>query len=110
MVKWALYSLHPHTGDIDYTGPTPLVLTFSAGFTVGDEQCIAVSVIDDDLIEDEETFDINLIASPTDAAAVIFNGTDVTTFSIVQDPNDSIYAILTLFLILSNLAHAPIAN
>ena len=53
-----------------------------------------MSVVDDTFIEDEETFDISLTVPPADAASVIFNGADVTTFTIIQDPNDSTLCIV----------------
>ena len=34
-------------------------LTFPANSTVGDEQCVTVSIIDDDLVEYEEYFSIS---------------------------------------------------
>ena len=64
-------------------------MTFGAGLRTGDQHCIVVSVVDDDFIEDEEAFDIILTVPPADVGSVIFNGTDVTTFTIIQDPNDS---------------------
>ena len=74
---------------MDYTGPTPSEVTFRAGRSAGDQHCIVVTVIDDDFIEDEETFDMILTVSPGDEPSVVFNGADVTTFTIIQDPNDS---------------------
>ena len=74
---------------MDYTGPAPSDVTFRAGLSTGDQHCVVVTVIDDDFIEDEETFDIVLTVPPGDEASVVFNGADVTTFTIIQDPNDS---------------------
>ena len=82
---------------MDYTGPTPSEVTFRAGLSAGDQRCIVVTVIDDDFIEDEETFDIVLTVSPGDEPSVVFNGADVTTFTIIQDPNDSkLHAVLLM--------------
>ena len=77
------------SGGVDYAGPTPSEVTFRAGLSTGDQHCVVVTVIDDDFIEDEETFDIILNLPPGDEASVVFNGADVTTFTIIQDPNDS---------------------
>ena len=74
---------------MDYSGPTPSEVTFRAGLSTGDRHCVVVTVIDDDFIEDEETFDIILTVPPGDEASVVFNGADATTFTIIQDPNDS---------------------
>ena len=83
---------------------------------------MVVSVVDDDFIEDEEAFDIILTVPPADVGSVIFNGTDVTTFTIIQDPNDSkLYTVMFmtspthLFSMLSaiqtvSLASHPIIN
>lgn len=77
-------------GGVDYTGPTPLMLTFISGQTVDAQRCTVISVLDDTLIEDDETFSISLIASPADGNSVRFTtGENVTTVTIVQDPNDS---------------------
>ena len=74
---------------MDYTGPAPSEVTFRAGLSTGDQHCVVVTVIDDDFIEDEETFDIVLTVPPGDEASVVFNRADATTLTIIQDPNDS---------------------
>ncbi len=48
-----------------------------------------VSVLDDSFIENKETFDLNLYASSADVNFVNFSGQGVSTFTITQDPNDS---------------------
>ena len=70
--------------------PSPSTLTFISGQTVGAQRCIDVSILDDNLIEDDETFTLSLIASLTDESAVMFTaGGNSTTITILQDPNDS---------------------
>lgn len=97
-----------NTGGIDYTGPSPSMITFGPGQSVGDEHCTVVSVVDDNLIEDEETFNLILSVSPADVDLVDFIGRGTSSFNIIQDPNDSkahthytsmeMYALLSLAL------------
>ena len=57
---------------------------------MGAQRCTDVSVLDDNLIEDDETFTLSLVASPADESAVMFvDGENFTTITILQDPNDS---------------------
>ena len=74
---------------IDYIGPSPSVVTFRPGQTIGDQRCSVVSVLDDGFIEDEEMFNLSLSVSTADVDFVKFNGLDISTFTIIQDPNDS---------------------
>ena len=79
-------------GGVDYTGPSPLVLTFTSGQMVGDQRCATVTAVDDDLIEDDETLNITLSSPLSVSGAVRFTAGDETeTLTIVQDPNDSKY-------------------
>ena len=67
-----------------------MMLTFTSGQSVGAQSCAVLFTIDDSLIEDVETFNISLAASPSDESTVRFTiGEDVTTVTILQDPNDS---------------------
>ena len=78
------------SGGLDYTGPSPSMLTFISGQTVSAQRCTDVSVLDDNLIEDDEIFILSLVASPDDESAVMFvAGENYTTITILQDPNDS---------------------
>ena len=66
------------------------MLTFISGQTVGAQRCTDVSILDDNLIEDDEMFTLSLIASPSDESAVTFTqGENATNITILQDPNDS---------------------
>ena len=66
------------------------MLTFISGQTVGAQRCTDVSVLDDNLIEEDEIFILSLVASPHDENAVMFvAGENYTTITILQDPNDS---------------------
>ena len=77
--------------------PSPPVLTFISGQMVGAQRCTDISVLDDNLIEDDEIFTLSLIASPSDASAVTFTaGENFTTVNILQDPNDSRLFILII--------------
>ena len=68
------------------------MLIFTSGQTVGAQRCAVLFAIDDSLIEGVETFNISLAASPSDENIVRFAiAEDVTTVTIMQDPNDSAY-------------------
>ena len=77
---------------IDYVGPRPTMLTFTSGQSAGAQLCAQLFAIDDSLIEDSETFNVSLAASPSEETIVRFTiGENVATVTIVQDPNDSVY-------------------
>ena len=74
----------------DYVGPFPMTLRFSRGQTIGVQQCTTVFALEDTLIEDDESFNISLATSSSDASFVAFSPeASVATVTIVQDPNDS---------------------
>lgn len=88
-----------YTGGQDYTGPSQSTLTFIPGQTVGAQRCTDVSVLDDNLIEDDEIFTLSLVVSPMDASAVMFvAGQNFTTITILQDPDDSKSFLLHVIL------------
>ena len=69
-----------------------MMLTFTSGQTIGAQSCAVIIAVDDPLIEDVESFNISLAASPSDESTVRFTiAEDITTVTIVQDPNDSTY-------------------
>lgn len=72
------------------------MLTFRPGQTVGDQLCTVVSVLDDNIIEDEETFFLTLSVAPEDMNFVKFSGGNLSIVSIIQDPNDSMSVIFKL--------------
>ena len=79
----------------DYVGPFPAMLTFLSGQTAGAQQCATVFALEDDLIEDVETFSVSLSASTSNGISIRFTpGANVATVSIVQDPDDSKYSII----------------
>ena len=72
-----------------------MMLTFTSGQSVGAQHCAVLVAIDDSLIEGVETFNISLAASPSDENIVRFTiAEDVTTVTIMQDPNDSAYTTI----------------
>ena len=76
--------------------PSSLMLMFTSGETVEAQHCITLTALDDTLYEEDETFNVALIAaSPSDEESVRFTaGENVTTVTISSDPNDSMYACL----------------
>ena len=67
----------------DYEGISGLVLTFQAGATVGDVECVNVTIINDTAVEDEEEqFTVQfLVFSPFMSAESVV--------TIMEDPTDS---------------------
>ena len=55
IVHGPIYLLIYFTGDTDFDD-TPVSLSFPAGSSVGDIQCIPITIIDDNIQEDEEFF------------------------------------------------------
>lgn len=87
------------TGGIDFSGPSPSLLTFRPGQTVGDQLCTVVSILDDAFIEEEEIFYISLSVAPEDMNLVKFHGGSLSTVTIIQDPNDSTQKLCLLFIV-----------
>ena len=68
------------------------MLTFTSGEIVGAQRCAVLFAVDDPFIEDVETLNVSLAASPSDENIVRFTAEKgVATVTIVQDPNDSVY-------------------
>ena len=69
-----------------------MMLIFTLGQTLGAQRCTMFFAVDDSFIEDVETLNISLAASPSDENIVRFTAENgVATVTIVQDPNDSMY-------------------
>ena len=85
----------------DYTGITMSPLTFSAGSSDDDMQCVNVSIIDDnDALEGDETFTVTLATRDSDV--MIGNNQTVITISdnegIIIIRGDLFYILLFLQL------------
>ena len=68
----------------DYTEPSPLQVTFSSGDVVGDTACAALGILNDDSLEFDHAFTVNL-ESVTPPGPVISNSSSTTTVSIMDD-------------------------
>ena len=66
----------------DYIFPSTAVV-FAPGSVVGDSQAISISVLSDDLVENTETFSLNLYSMSLLAA--IDSGRDQATVEIIDD-------------------------
>ena len=56
-----LFITYNSTVGIDFIGPDPSVLTFTAGQSEGDIQCAEVSILDDSVLDGERNFSIRLV-------------------------------------------------
>ena len=73
-------------------------MTFTSGQTIGAQHCITVRALDDTLYEENEAFNVALTASnPTEHSVRFTAGENVTTVTILRDPNDSMYERLCRF-------------
>ena len=77
----------------DFTEPSLLQVTFSSGDVVGDTACAAFGILNDDNLEFDHEFTVN-IESVTPPGLVISNSS-ATTVNIVDD--DGMHCIVFLF-------------
>ena len=68
----------------DFTEPSLLQVTFSSGNVVGDTACAALGILNDDNLEFDHEFTVNL-ESVTPPGPVISNSSSTTTVSIMDD-------------------------
>ncbi len=68
----------------DYVGMSPFII-FSSGLTDDDTKCVDISILDDDALEENQTFNMTLTTSDPD----VMLGTDLTTIAIMD--NDGWY-------------------
>ena len=62
-------------------------LTFTSGQTTGDNQCTNIQVFDDSILEEAETFTLQLFAD--DTSVVTINGSaNSSVVTIIEDPID----------------------
>ena len=72
--------------DVDYSvSPNP-VITFGEISTPGSTSCVTVTVIDDTIVENEESFAASL--KPDNDQPVITSSPDSLTVNILEDEND----------------------
>ena len=62
-------------------------LSFTSGQTTGDTQCIDIQVLDDSILESDETFTLQLAADDI-SVVTISVGTDSSVVTIREDPTD----------------------
>ena len=75
--------LHAVLGE-DFTEPSLLQVTFSSGDVVGDTACVTFGIINDNNLEFDHEFTVNL-ESVTPPGLVISNSSSTTTVSIMDD-------------------------
>ena len=68
----------------DFTEPSLLQVTFSSGDVVGDTACAAFGILNDDNLESDHAFTVNL-ETVTPPGPVISNSSSTTTVSIMDD-------------------------
>lgn len=77
--------------DAALSSPSDGVLTFNTGSVSGQRQCTTFTIIDDDLLEGDENFQVSL-DSPTGGA----NLDDPTSATVTITDNDSALLLLLL--------------
>ena len=66
------------------------LITSGQNATGDNQQCIFISLLDDDVLESNQTFNVLIIAAPGNEDVVIISSTDeMITVIIQEDPNDS---------------------
>ena len=75
----------------DYTEPSPLQVTFSSGNVVGDTACAAFGILNDDILESDHEFTVNLesVTPPGPVLSAPFS----TTVSISDDEGRRMFLI-----------------
>ena len=81
-----IYSLIKHTAFFDYTPIDNEEITFDSGQTVNSIQCFSVSLIDDTVLEDAQSFQVALFSF--ESFIIIPMGQDSLTITINEDPHD----------------------
>ena len=93
---------------VDFTGPDPPVLIFTAGQSTGDVQCTNVSIIDDSILNGERSFKIRLAkGSRGSSTGVLLSASvGVINIDINHDLDDSksmqLYTHGTLIVIINS--------
>ena len=73
----------------DFTEPSPLQVTFSSGNVVGDTACAAFGILNDDILESDHEFTVNLesVTPPGPVLTAPFS----TTVSINDDEGKKMF-------------------
>ena len=70
--------------DVDFSQSTPFVVTFTAGSVNGSTADVSVMILDDDLVEEPETFDLSISYVNSDAEISTTSVTDTATVTIMD--------------------------
>ena len=83
-----IYSLIKHTAFFDYTtiDNEEITVTFDSGQTVNSIQCFSVPLLDDEVLEDAQSFQVALFSF--ESFIIIPTGQDNLTIIINEDPSD----------------------
>ena len=71
-------------------------ITFTSGqsATGDNQQCVFIPLLDDDVLEGNESFAVLITPAPGDEGVVVINSTDeMITVVIQEDPNDSTFQL-----------------
>ena len=71
-------------------------VTFTSGqnATGDNQQCIFIPLLDDDVLEGNQTFSVLITPAPGDEDVVVINSTnEMITVVIQEDPNDSMFQL-----------------
>ena len=89
------YYISLFTANIDYNSLTQVRISFPNGSNSGDTSCTFVDIIDDALVETDQSFTVEIV----NAQLVVVPGEQVTTVIIIDD--DGMF--LTELLMLNNI-------
>ena len=86
-----------NTASIDYNSINVEEIVFTSGQTVNDTQCTPITILDDNVLEDTESFQITL--SAMDPFISIPSTQDSIDININEDPLDGSFSYLESFFI-----------
>lgn len=72
---------------IDFIGPDPSVLTFTAGQSTGDVQCAKLTIVDDSVLEGRRNFMIRVAKNPRGSSDGVLLSSTAPLVRIDIDPD-----------------------
>jgi len=86
-----LHNLGPN----DFVALDNLLLTFSSNSAVGTSMCGSVTIVGDNIVENEEMFQVMVTPDDSDDQIV---GTSHFTITIASEPGDGMFALYQIFI------------
>ena len=89
--------LFPYIAPLDYAVVNTVVV-FPVGSSGGDTECVNVTIVDDDVIEETETFTLQASAVDTSSLVIIDPSLSQTTVAIADSESKCLYQTYWLSL------------